>query len=245
MIQLGITNSSPSSFCRFKFQFPWLLDNHFKSFVQDNWTNEADVFVATKSLQSRLQVWHRESFGNIFYRKQKLLNQIQGVQRALETSPCCNLNLVNDKLTDELESIALQEEAFWKQRSQDNFLALGDRNTSYFHALATVNKGRNCILGLKNEAKEFIFGSNILKIMAKDFFATLYFDNSPDSSLITNFIFPTSHLSDFTNLDSAADGKEIKNVLWSMGPNKAPGPDGYPAAFYQSCWSTVKVSLKE
>ena len=36
---------------------------------------------------------------------------------------------------------------------------------------------------------------------------------------------------------------ECKKVLFEMGPQKAPGEDGYPALFFQQCWDTVANSL--
>jgi hypothetical protein len=36
---------------------------------------------------------------------------------------------------------------------------------------------------------------------------------------------------------------EIKNALDCMVKNKAPGPDGIPVEFYQSCWDIVKYDL--
>lgn len=34
--------------------------------------------------------------------------------------------------------------------------------------------------------------------------------------------------------------KEIADALFQIGPLKAPGPDGYPARFFQRNWSTLK-----
>jgi hypothetical protein len=37
--------------------------------------------------------------------------------------------------------------------------------------------------------------------------------------------------------------EEIKNVVFQMESNKAPGPDGFPAEFYQYFWETIKSDL--
>jgi hypothetical protein len=38
-------------------------------------------------------------------------------------------------------------------------------------------------------------------------------------------------------------GNEIKEAIFSMKLNKAPGPNGFPAEFYQYFWETVKGDL--
>ena len=37
--------------------------------------------------------------------------------------------------------------------------------------------------------------------------------------------------------------EEIKDALFSIGPLKAPGPDGYPATFFHNCWTSCKEDI--
>ena len=37
--------------------------------------------------------------------------------------------------------------------------------------------------------------------------------------------------------------KEISDALFQIGPLKAPGPDGFPARFFQRNWNTVKEGV--
>jgi hypothetical protein len=37
--------------------------------------------------------------------------------------------------------------------------------------------------------------------------------------------------------------EEIKTAIFSMNPNKAPGPDGFPILFYQKFWNIIKYDI--
>lgn len=37
--------------------------------------------------------------------------------------------------------------------------------------------------------------------------------------------------------------KEVREAIFQMKHNKAPGPDGFPAEFYQVFWSLIKDDL--
>jgi hypothetical protein len=37
--------------------------------------------------------------------------------------------------------------------------------------------------------------------------------------------------------------EEVRHAVFQMEHNKAPGPDGFPAEFYQACWNFIKGDL--
>lgn len=55
------------------------------------------------------------------------------------------------KLKSELEEVLTQEELLWQQKSIQDWIMHGDRNTSYFHQ-KTINRRRhNRIEAIKND----------------------------------------------------------------------------------------------
>lgn len=50
---------------------------------------------------------------------------------------------------------------------------------------------------------------------------------------------------DNENLCKPFDEIEIKDAIFQMETNKAAGPDGIPAEFYQTCWEIVKKDFVE
>jgi hypothetical protein len=64
----------------------------------------------------------------------------------------------------------------------------------------------------------------------------------------------TSLLENIPNLVSDAENnqltqditeEEILKAIWSLEPDKAPGPDGFPIRFYRSFWDVIKWDLKK
>lgn len=44
-------------------------------------------------------------------------------------------------------------------------------------------------------------------------------------------------------LEAEVTNNEIKNALFSMEPDKAPGPDGFTVRFLQHCWQIIEKYL--
>lgn len=55
----------------------------------------------------------------------------------------------------------------------------------------------------------------------------------------TPFSFPRLDEQVLASLDLPPSNNEIKAAVFGMNPWKAPGPDGYPAGFYQKSWDVV------
>jgi len=45
------------------------------------------------------------------------------------------------------------------------------------------------------------------------------------------------------NLRKEVEEEEIKTAIWSLHPDKAPGPDGFPICFFREYWSMIKKDL--
>ena len=71
--------------------------------------------------------------GNIFWKKKRLLARLGGIQWALEDYYSHGLIDHEKQLRAKLEEVLSQKEIIWLQKSRQDWLCLGDRNTTYFH----------------------------------------------------------------------------------------------------------------
>lgn len=95
---------------------------------------------------ARLSQWNKQEFGHVGHQIKTLRNRLQ----VLEAAPEQNTDSIR-QVRQTLNSWLDMEEVMWKQRSRNNYLKEGDRNTSFFHTKASNRKQRNWIQGLEDE----------------------------------------------------------------------------------------------
>ena len=122
----------------------------------------------------------------------------------------------------------------WKQRSRNNYLKEGDRNTSFFHTKALNRKQQNWIQGLEDENGVWQEGMDKIEYVATQYFSTLFTSTQPgDMTELLDAISPT--VTDAMNqlLSRDFQASEIVQALKQIHSHIAPGLDGLPSLFYQ------------
>lgn len=71
------------------------------------------------------------------------------------------------------------------------------------------------------------------------YFAKLFESSNVDGNLSDRE--NVKHISDHENEDLIAPvhADEVKDAVFSMHPDRSPGPDGFNPAFFQSFWNVV------
>lgn len=129
------------------------------------------------------------------------------------------------------------------QKSRITWLKLGDQNITFFYKIVQSRTAYNAIRKLVLSTGETITGPIAIKQADASYFAQFLGPDLHQTPTLTDDIPSLSELLDFRCpvniveiLVHPISEAEIKNVLFAMPSNKAPGPDGYPAEFYRSAW---------
>jgi hypothetical protein len=91
-----------------------------------------------------------------------------------------------------------------------------------------------------------IEGQNNLKTYITQFYKELFGEHENSHfSLAEEWIQDIPQVTREENniLSSPFSEKEIKDAIFQMERNKAPGPDGFPAVFYQKFWDIIKYDM--
>lgn len=124
----------------FRFEAAWLKHGDFKQLVQTSWKGEISTPQALEKLKETLKRWNREVFGDVKKRKEKLVKDIKTVQDSLEIRQTDDMLAREEALLREFNDILEQEGLIWFQKSREQHIALGDRNTLFFHTLTIIRR---------------------------------------------------------------------------------------------------------
>ncbi|XP_026417281.1 uncharacterized protein LOC113312760 [Papaver somniferum] len=127
----------------------------------------------------------------------------------------------------------------WNKEVYGN-IKLGDRNTGYFHIAIKKRYRRNKIDSIQKEDGTWIQdNAEITKTFTNHFANMATAETITINPFIIKLIPTTITLQENQNLLRTAEPLEIKNILFSMAGDKAPGPNGFPKKIFQANWDIV------
>jgi hypothetical protein len=146
---------------------------------------------------------------------------------------------------DRITQLLREEEIKWAQRAKTTKILKGDNNTKYFHMVANGKRRKTKISSLEQDEGVIEGEEELTKYITK------YYKDLFGKSGGNNFSLNESMVEDIPQvtqlekdlLEAEFSEKEVREAIFGMKHNKAPGPDGFPAEFYQVFWSLIKNDL--
>ena len=183
-------------------------------------------------LRQYLRGWAKHTAGAYKQEKKRLIAGLDELDKKAETSILTD-NEINLKhyLKERLISLLREEEIKWYERAKVKSLLQGDDNTRFFHLVANGKHRKQHIFRLEQE-DGVIVGDLELKKYITNYYKNLF--GKPDEidiSLVESRIDDIPQVTETENeiLISAFTEIEVKEAVFQMEHNKAPGPDGFPA----------------
>ncbi|XP_010532358.1 PREDICTED: uncharacterized protein LOC104808382 [Tarenaya hassleriana] len=171
---------------------------------------------------------------------EKLLKR---VQQALFEAP--SVNQIEEEKLIRLKYMTLvsAEERLYRQKSRIRWLRLGDKNTAYFHHIASARAAKNHIHYLVDDQGNRLDKVEHIKRHAVAFYSELLGRRgevqAPELDLLRDLIPYRWSGGPNAPMDAIPSAEEIKQIMFSLPDNKASRPDGYPKEFYTTSWEIV------
>jgi hypothetical protein len=235
----------------FKFLKMWTSHPDCVNVVQQSWKVNVvgcPMFVLSeklKILKVKLKSWNKVVFGNIHENVKQARNNVDIIQALIDSNSPSDSFLEQEKLAQiNLENALFIEELFWHEKSKVKWHCEGDRNTAYFHKIAKIRRATNQITSLRN-GEVFLNRPDDVNAHIVNHFTSLFNSQDPDidNGLVDEVI--PNLITDRVNsmLTRIPTSVEIKNTVFSLNKDSAPGPGGFGAVFFQTYWDIIQLDV--
>ena len=239
--------SGPSPF---RFENMWLKLAGFKDILRDWWqslhfSGSYSFILASKlkALKGILKAWNIEVFGRVDLKKNEALNRIS-FWDDVEKDKVLSLEEAEkrEKAREDFKEWVDLEEVSWRQKSREIWLKEGDRNTGFFHRMANSHRRRNSINSICINGRRLVKEAEVKDGLVGAFQSLLTTSNNGCPP------YPDIHLNvigadQSAKLEEMFTEEEVLAAVSGLNDDKAPGPDGFPIAFWSFSWDFVKEEV--
>jgi hypothetical protein len=148
-------------------------------------------------------------------------------------------------LKNRLAELLREEDIKWYQWAKVKELLEGDSNTKYFQLIANGKYRKTRIFQLQDEDKIIEGEKELSEYMMN------YYKNIFTAPLDNSFTLDEARLDGISQVSEEENNlliqtflkEEVREAVFQMEHNKAPGPHGFRAEFYQVCCDIIKDDL--
>ncbi|OMP06477.1 hypothetical protein CCACVL1_01552 [Corchorus capsularis] len=216
-----------------------LFHEDFDMAIKKAWPDgDVDIVKKIKACGTTLEDWNQTMFGNLQFNIAKKQKEFGSLFARGASGNHAEL----DKCNRDLDKLLHQEELLWRQRPKTHWLKVRDRNTRFFHAVASSRKQKKQILSIKEDARNTHTEQTGIMSTFTNYFKGVFTTSNPTQAAIHEVL---QHMECRVTeqmqiqLEQPFTAREIQHAAFQMGGSKAPGPDGMSPLFFQKCWSVV------
>ncbi|XP_078168461.1 uncharacterized protein LOC144562967 [Carex rostrata] len=158
---------------------------------------------------------------------------------------------IEEWLLSEYHQAERDLEDYWRQRSRIQWHNEGDRNTNFFHTIATSRRRRNMITQVHTDNGTVATDETTIRREFVQYFKNIYCPTTTQTAAHHDAFFeqfnaaavPKIPLESHGALEQPPSIEEVRRTLFQMGSDKAPGPDGVLARLLQNHWPLFSADL--
>ncbi|XP_026396973.1 uncharacterized protein LOC113291686 [Papaver somniferum] len=229
----------------------WFCHPDFMRMVIESWNapvsgSPAFIFPFNiKRLKASMKEWNLRGFGNVYAKLKKAKLTMEVALRISDEDPedITKINYAKEASVT-LQEVRAQQSIMLKQKSRNKWLTDGASNTSFFHTNIRTRRSSNMISGLVDENGNGLTDYDLIRDHAVSFFESKF--NSYELP-IDEELFHYDHniisSEDSQRMDEIPSMEEMKDDVFVLAADSAPGPDGFSGCFYRHCWDVIQQDL--
>nr|XP_016460478.1 PREDICTED: uncharacterized protein LOC107783960 [Nicotiana tabacum] len=238
----------------FKYFNMWSMDPDFKDKVAESWNKEINgtkmyqIVGKVNRLKRVLKQLNRTKFSNIEGKEEQAKKDLEECQQHTQQNPL-NQGLIEreQQLASRYRRNKKASDQFLRKKSKVQWLKQSDKNNKYFHSYMKERRNANRILSIKAKGNRVTNVEEIVEVFV-EFYSNLLGSTTDKrehvySPLVREGKIVTEGQRQF--LTEEFTEKEVKQALWKIDGEKAPGPDGYRSKFFKDSWEITGKALKE
>ncbi|XP_057756421.1 uncharacterized protein LOC130975687 [Arachis stenosperma] len=216
----------------------WFTHKGFFRMVKEEWRGLGDKPFTDKlrALQVPLGRWHKDNFGEMDKKIAKFEEEIKRIDDKVSNGEYDETMKARRKaLVTCCERWYVRKEVHWKQMSRSRHAKDIDKNTRYFHNIASARRWNNRICALVINGRR-VRNLARIKITIREFYKELYHqEGSPMVGFRDGLVEKIDEQATVT-LEELPSVEEIREAVWDCESSKAPGCDRYNMNFIKRCW---------
>ncbi|KAJ9538957.1 hypothetical protein OSB04_031690 [Centaurea solstitialis] len=230
----------------FKFDNFLVQDPKFRGIVQNYWNMDVQgtfMFRVTsklKLLKAPLKKL-RSTYGNLSMRTSKLKDELDVAQLAADLDPSNDtLSLDVSRLRKAYQLACWTDVSAARQRAKVKWLSEGDANTRYFHKVVEEKRHAHYVHSVCRTDGTYVYDDDVAPAFIEHFVSIIGTKDADVVPLMPESLFSSKlSLADSLHMIRPILSEEIRDALFHIGNDKAPGSDGFSSRFFKSTWDIV------
>ncbi|XP_074291857.1 uncharacterized protein LOC141618672 [Silene latifolia] len=130
---------------------------------------------------------------------------------------------------------------YLKQKAKAHWLKDGDSNSAYFHGVLRARRNKNFICHINDQWNRTYNVQEGIQNAFLSYYTMLLGSKAPTSKVKKSIVRQGKVYTDFHRniLMATVTKEEVKEVIFQIHDDKAPGPDGFSSKFFKESWNIV------
>ncbi|XP_074315686.1 uncharacterized protein LOC141651893 [Silene latifolia] len=137
--------------------------------------------------------------------------------------------------------------AFLRQKAKAHWLSEGDLNTAYFHGLIKSRRNKNFVHQILDHKNNLHSDQEGIQQAFLNYYQMLL-GSKNDTREVRKAIVRKGRTCTEQHIQilmAHVSSEEIKDIIFHIPDDKAPGPDGYSSRFFNDSWETIGVEVTQ